>query len=211
MNASGTPAVVYLYQQKDDTNIQQSLERVQTMAQWKIDSAHSEVGFKVKHLVVSTVSGTFAKFDAVIETDKEDFNDAKLTFEADIDSISTKNDQRDGHLKSPDFFDAANHPKMAFVSKSVKKLSDFEMQVVGDLTIRGTTKEVTLDVIYNGTVAGFGGAKVAGFEVKGRINRSDYGLQWNALTEAGGVVVSNEVKIEILAEFNKVQSAAKAA
>ncbi len=181
------------------------------MAQWKIDSAHSEINFKVKHLVVSTVSGTFTKFDATIETNKEDFSDAKFAFEADVNSISTKNEQRDGHLKSPDFFDAASHPTMSFVSKSVKRLSDYEMQVIGDLTIRGTKKEVALDVIYNGTVAGFGGASVAGFEVKGKVNRFDFGLQWNALTEAGGVVVSNEVKIEILAEFNKVQSAAKAA
>lgn len=181
------------------------------MAQWKIDSAHSEINFKVKHLVVSTVTGTFTKFDATIETEKEDFSDARITFEADINSISTKNEQRDGHLKSVDFFDGANYPKMTFVSKSVKKVSDYEMQVTGDLSIRGTQKEVTLDVMYNGTVAGFGGAKVAGFEVKGKVNRFDFGLQWNALTEAGGVVVSNEVKIEILAEFNKVQSAAKAA
>ena len=181
------------------------------MAQWKIDSTHSEINFKVKHLVVSTVSGIFTKFDATIEAEREDFSDARFTFEADINSISTKNEQRDGHLKSADFFDGANYPKMTFVSKSVKKISDYEMQVIGDLSIRGTQKEVTLDVMYNGTVAGFGGAKVAGFEVKGKVNRFDYGLQWNALTEAGGVVVSNEVKIEILAEFNKVQSAAKAA
>ncbi len=181
------------------------------MAQWKIDPAHSEINFKVKHLVVSTVTGTFTKFDAMIEANKEDFSDAKFSFEADVNSVNTKNEQRDGHLKSADFFDAANFPKMTFVSKSVKSLSDYEMQVVGDLTIRGTTKEVTLNVVYNGTVAGFGGANVAGFEVKGKVNRFDFGLQWNALTEAGGVVVSNEVKIEILAEFNKVQSAAKAA
>ena len=181
------------------------------MAQWKIDPVHAEINFKVKHLVVSTVTGTFAKFDATIDANKKDFSDAEFAFEADINSISTKNEQRDGHLKSPDFFDAANYPKMTFVSKSVKKLSDFEMQVVGDLTIRGTTKEVTLNVIYNGTVAGFGGVKVAGFEVKGKINRFDVGLQWNALTEAGGVVVSNEVKIEMLGEFAKAQVEAKAA
>ncbi len=181
------------------------------MAQWKIDPAHSEINFKVKHLVVSTVTGTFTKFNAMIEAEQEDFSDAKFTFEADVDSISTKNDQRDGHLKSPDFFDAASYPKMTFVSKSVKQISDYEMQVVGDLTIRGTTKETRLDVVYNGTVSGFSGTKVAGFEVTGKINRFDFGLQWNTLTEAGGVVVGNEVKIEILAEFNKVQSAAKAA
>ena len=188
-----------------------TIERKHAMEQWKIDPVHSEINFRVKHLVVSTVTGTFAKFDASIEANKDDFSDAKFSFEADVNSISTKNEQRDGHLKSPDFFDAANHPKMTFVSKSVKKLSDFELQVVGDLSMRGVTKEIALKVIYNGTVAGLGGAKVAGFEVKGKVNRFDFGLQWNALTEAGGVMVSNEVRIEILAEFAKVRSAAKAA
>ena len=181
------------------------------MTTWKIDPAHSEINFKVKHLVVSTVTGHFSKFDASIETSQEDFSDAKINFEADINSIDTKNEQRDGHLKSADFFDSENHPKMTFVSKSIKKVSDHEMKVTGNLTLRGVTKEITLDVIYNGTVAGFGGTQVAGFEVRGKLNRFDFGLQWNALTEAGGVVVSNEVKIEILAEFNKVQEAVKAA
>lgn len=181
------------------------------MTTWKIDNAHSEINFKVKHLVVSTVTGHFNKFDASIETYKEDFSDAKINFEAEINSINTKNEQRDTHLKSADFFDAENHPKMKFISKSIKKLSDHELQVKGDLTIRGIKKEIILDVIYNGTVSGFGGIEVAGFEVRGKVNRFDFGLQWNALTEAGGVVVSNEVKIEILAEFNKVQQAVKAA
>jgi polyisoprenoid-binding protein YceI len=181
------------------------------MNTWKIDPTHSEINFKVKHLVVSTVTGHFSKFDASIETNKEDFSDAKISFEADINSINTKNEQRDAHLKSADFFDAEKNPKMSFVSKSVKKISDHEMKVSGNLTIRGVTKEVTLDVIYNGIVAGFGGTEVAGFEVHGKVNRFDFGLQWNAITEAGGVVVSNEVKIEILAEFNKVQEAVKAA
>jgi polyisoprenoid-binding protein YceI len=114
-------------------------------------------------------------------------------------------------LKSADFFNSEKHPKMTFVSKSIKKVSDHEMKVTGNLTLRGVTKEITLDVIYNGTVAGFGGVEVAGFEVRSKLNRFDFGLQWNALTEAGGVVVSNEVKIEILAEFNKAKEAVKAA
>jgi polyisoprenoid-binding protein YceI len=181
------------------------------MTTWKIDPAHSEINFKVKHLLVSTVTGHFGGFNALIESSKEDFSDAKIKFEADINSIDTKNEQRDNHLKSPDFFDAVNHPKMTFVSKSVKKISDHEMQVTGDLEIRGITKEISLDVIFNGVVSGFGGIEVAGFEVRGKLNRFDYGLQWNALTEAGGVIVSNEVKIEILAEFNKVNDAVKAA
>jgi len=181
------------------------------MTMWKIDPAHSEINFKVKHLVVSTVTGHFNQFDASVETDTEDFSDAKITFEADVNSISTKNEQRDTHLKSADFFDAQNHPKITFISKSIKKISDHELQVKGDITIRGIKKEISLDVIFNGVVAGFGGSQVAGFEVRGKLNRFDYGLQWNALTEAGGVVVSNEVRIEILAEFNKVQEAVKAA
>lgn len=181
------------------------------MTLWKIDPAHSEVTFKVKHMVVSTVSGHFGQFDATIESAKDDFSDAKISFEADIASINTKNEQRDGHLKSPDFFDAASHPKMSFTGTSVKKVSDYELQVTGLLTMRGVTKEINLDVVYNGTVAGFGGAQVAGFEIRTKLNRFDFDLQWNALTEAGGIVVSNEVRIEILAEFNKVQQQAKAA
>lgn len=181
------------------------------MALWKIDGAHSEINFKVKHMVVSTVTGHFGTFDASIESEQEDFSDAKIAFEANVASINTKNEQRDGHLKSPDFFDAEQFPKLSFVSTSVKKLSDHELQVTGNLTMRGVTKAVTLDVIYNGTVAGFSGARIAGFEIRTRLNRFDFGLQWNALTEAGGVVVSNEVRIEILAEFNKVQEAVKAA
>ncbi|HZW38214.1 MAG TPA: YceI family protein [Ignavibacteriaceae bacterium] len=181
------------------------------MATWKIDAAHSEVNFKIKHLVVSTVTGHFEKFEAEIESDKDDFSDAQVRFEAEIKSINTKNEQRDQHLKSADFFDSENYPKMTFESKSVSSKSDYELEVVGDLTLRGVTKEVKLDVIFNGVVNGFGGINVAGFEIRTKLNRFDYGLKWNAITEAGGVVVSNEVKIEILAEFNKVESEVKAA
>jgi len=181
------------------------------MTKWKIDPAHSEINFRVKHLVVSTVRGHFDNFNATIETSKEDFSDAKIRFEADIKSINTNNEQRDTHLKSADFFDAENHPKMSFESTSVKKISESNMQVKGNFTLRGVTKEITLDVNFNGIVSGFGDVKVAGFEINAKLNRFDYGLQWNTLTEAGGVVVSNEVKIEILAEFNEVNEAVKAA
>lgn len=181
------------------------------MAIWKIDPVHSEVTFKVKHLVISTVTGRFDRFDATVESSKEDFSDANVRFEADVNSINTKNEQRDGHLKSPDFFDAASFPAMSFVSKGVKKLSEHELEVTGDLTMRGVTKPVTLDVIYNGSMAGFDGNPVAGFEIRTKLNRFDFGLQWNAVTEAGGVVVSNQVTIEILAEFVKANAEAKAA
>ncbi len=181
------------------------------MAKWQIDPAHSEIKFKVKHLVVSTVTGHFRNFTATIESEKDDFSDARVWFEADVNSLTTNNDQRDAHLKSPDFFDAANYPKMTFRSNNVTRTSDDEYEVTGDLTIRGKTRPVTLNVNYNGTVSGFGGTKVAGFEITGKINRFDYGLMWNAMTEAGGVVVSSDVKLDIAAEFNQVQVAAKAA
>lgn len=173
------------------------------MALWKVDQAHSEIKFKVKHLVVSTVTGQFTSFSGTVESDKADFSDAKISFEADVNSISTNNEQRDGHLKSPDFFDAANHPKLTFVSKSITKKSDDEYIVVGNMTIRGISKEISLNVTYNGTTKGFGSVDVAGFEITGKLNRFDFGLQWNALTEAGGIVVSDEVKIEIAAELQK--------
>ncbi len=181
------------------------------MKTWKIDQAHSEINFKVKHLVVSTVRGSFNDFEATIEAGNEDFSDAKIKFEADTNSINTRNSDRDTHLKSPEFFDANKYDKISFVSNSVKKVSEHEFKVNGNLTIRDITKEITLDVIYNGVVEGMGGNEVAGFEISAKINRFDYGLKWNALTEAGGVVVGNEVKIEILAEFIKAKSAAKAA
>lgn len=174
------------------------------MATWKMDTAHSEVKFKVKHLVISTVTGSFNKFSGTVESSKEDLSDAKINFEAEVSSIDTKNEQRDGHLKSPDFFDAANHPTLTFKSKALTKNSGNEYKLVGDLTLRGTTKEVTFPVVYNGTVKGFGGSfDVAAFEINGKINRQDFGLKWNALTETGGIVVSDDVKLEVLAEFIK--------
>lgn len=173
------------------------------MAIWKIDKSHSEIKFKVKHLVISTVTGQFKEFDATVESEKSDFSDAKISFWADVNSIDTRNEQRDSHLKSADFFDAENHPKITFESKSINKNSDNEYEVFGDLTIRGVTKEVKLYVTYNGTVKGFGGGEVAGFEINGMLNRFDFGLKWNALTEAGGIVVGDEVKIEISCELTK--------
>ena len=181
------------------------------MAVWKIDPVHSGIKFKVRHLVVSSVVGQFNNFDATVEADKPDFSDARIKFEAEVNSISTKNEQRDDHLKSADFFDAANHQKITFVSRSVVKKSDDEYEIAGDLAIRGVTKPIKLTATYNGTVKGFGGTEVSGFEIRGKVNRFDYGLQWNGLTEAGGVVVGDEVKLEIDAELNRAQDAKQAA
>lgn len=170
------------------------------MAQWTIDPAHSEIKFKAKHLVISTVTGQFKRFSGTVDAQKPDFSDARIRFEADIDSISTNNEQRDGHLKSPDFFDAAGFPTLSFESTSITRKSDEVYVVSGDMTIRGTKRKIALDVRYNGTVEGFDG-EVAGFEITGRLNRQDFGLRWNALTETGGVVVSDEVRLDISVEL----------
>ncbi|WP_069130101.1 YceI family protein [Rhodohalobacter halophilus] len=174
-----------------------------TLTKWTIDPSHSEITFKVKHLVISTVTGKFKEFDAAIESDNDDFENAEISFEAAIDSIETGNEDRDNHLKSDDFFNAADHPKMTFKSTSFKKVGDGEYKLIGDLTIRGNSKQIELDVEYGGTVVDPYGQTKAGFEVSGKINRKEFGLTWSAVTEAGSVVVSDEVKLNLNVQFTK--------
>ncbi|NLN24251.1 MAG: YceI family protein [Bacteroidetes bacterium] len=165
---------------------------------WIVDQSHSDVTFKVRHMMISTVSGIITDFDASIETESEDFKNASFEFSAKIDSINTKNKDRDQHLKSADFFDAENHPEITFKSKSY----DGE-KMVGDMTIRGVTKELVLDVSFNGVaVDGYGQTK-AGFEFTGELNRKDFNLNWNAVTEAGSIVVSDKVRLNIDMQFIK--------
>lgn len=174
---------------------------------WNIDPMHSEIQFKVKHLVISTVTGSFQEFSGKLEATKDDLTDAKISFEANIDSISTGNGQRDGHLKSDDFFSAEKFPKLTFESTSFTKKSSDEYELKGNLTIKGTTKPVTLEVEYGGTANDMYGNTKAGFELKGKINRKDFGLTWNGVTEAGGVVVSDEVKLHLNVQVAKVVEA----
>lgn len=162
---------------------------------WAIDPTHSEVHFKVKHLMVSTVTGSFNSYEGQVETQGDSFDNAHVSFSADIDSISTGVDQRDGHLKSADFFDAANYPKLTFTSTSFKKTGDDTYDITGDLTIRGTTKSITLKAEYGGQMVDFYGNTKAGFELSGTIKRKEFGLSWDAVTEAGGIVVSDDVKL----------------
>lgn len=173
----------------------------QTLTKWTIDKSHSEITFKVKHLVISTVTGKFKDFDASIETDNEDFENADISFEALIDSIDTGNEDRDNHLKSDDFFNAADHPKLTFTSTSFKKVDIGQYKLSGDLTIRGNTKTVELDVDYGGTVRDPYGNTKAGFEINGKLNRKEFGLTWSAVTEAGSIVVSDEVKLNLNVQF----------
>jgi polyisoprenoid-binding protein YceI len=178
--------------------------------QWILEPTHSEVQFKVKHLMISTVTGHFQKINATVETEGNDFTTAKAHFTADVDSISTNNEQRDGHLKSGDFFDAASHPQIVFDSTHLEKVSETNYKLSGNLTMRGVTKPVSLDVEYGGTITDPWGNTRAGFSLEGKINRKDFGVQWNMATEAGGLVVGEEVKLHINVEFVKAQVAATA-
>lgn len=173
------------------------------MSTYKIDPDHSDIRFKVKHMMISTVSGIFKKFTATLDSDKEDFSDAKITFVAEVDSIDTKNADRDAHLKSDDFFNAEQFPELKFVSTSIEKAGDNKYSLKGDFTIRDITNPITLAVEYNGTETDPYGQVKSGFEIKGKISRKEYGLKWNAITEAGGVVVSDEVKLDIEVQMVK--------
>lgn len=173
------------------------------MATYKIDPLHSEIKFRVKHLMISNVTGEFKTFDATVTAEAADFSDASISFEADINSISTNNEQRDGHLKSDDFFNAEQFPKMTFVSTSVEKTGDDELLVHGNLSIRDVTKPVTLKAEIGGTMVDFYGQTKVGFDVSGTIQRKDFNLSWDAVTEAGGVVVSNDVKLLLAVQFTK--------
>lgn len=174
------------------------------MATYVIDAAHSEIQFKVKHLMISTVTGHFSQFDARMETEGESFLNAKISFEADVNSIQTGNEQRDGHLKSADFFDAVNHPQISFVSTSFVSNGDNRYILEGILTIRGNTKPLKLDVEYLGKMTDFYGNEKHGFELNSKINRKEFGLEWSAITEAGGIVVSDEVRLHMNVQMQKV-------
>lgn len=163
--------------------------------QWKSDPAHSEVQFKVKHLMITTVTGYFKNFALEVETENDDFTTAsKIEFTADINSINTNNTDRDTHLKSADFFDAGQHSQLRFTGRKYEKDGN-DYKLNGDLTIKGTTKPVTLSVEFGGIVVDPYGQTKAGFTVDGKISRKEFGLVWNAVTEAGQVVVGDDIKV----------------
>ena len=168
---------------------------------WKIDPMHSEVQFKVKHLVISTVSGYFKQFEGEIQTEKEDFSDAKSQFTAQVNSISTNNEDRDNHLKSDDFFGADQFPTLTFRSGNFKKLDATSYEIIGEITIKGVTRIINLHAEFGGIMTDPYGQTKVGFEITGKINRQDFGLRWNAITETGGIVVSDEVKLSANLQF----------
>lgn len=173
----------------------------QTAKTWNVDKMHSSVKFSVSHLVISEVDGSFKIFDGSIVAGKEDFSDAKINFTVDVNSINTDNTSRDGHLKGDDFFNAEKYPAMTFTSTSFKKKSGNMYELTGNMTVRDITKKVTFAVKYGGTTKDPYGNVKAGFKATGSINRLEYGLKWNTLTEAGGAVVGADVDLTINLEM----------
>lgn len=176
---------------------------MENVTKWVLDPTHSEITFKVKHLMISNVKGEFRNFNATIQSVGNDFRKATVVAGIQTDSIFTNNEDRDNHLKSPDFFDAKNHKELTFEGTSLNKLDDENYQLKGMLTIKGVSKEVALDVEFGGVNKDPWGNEKAGFSLSGKINRKDWGLNWNAALEAGGVLVSDDVKINGEVQFVK--------
>lgn len=169
---------------------------------WIIDPTHSEVHFKVKHLVISTVTGSFKSFEGSMESEAADFQNASIEFSLDVNSIDTNQEQRDAHLKSADFFDAEQFPKISFKSTSFSKSGD-DYALEGNLTIKNVSKPVKLEVEYGGTATDFYGNDKAGFELSGKISRKEFGLTWDGVTEAGAIVVGDDIKLIINVQLSK--------
>lgn len=170
---------------------------------WALDPTHSELQFKVKHLMISNVTGSFTRFNSTVETENDNFITARIQFTADIDSINTNNEQRDAHLKNGDFFDADNHPQLTFTSEKLEKIDDEEFKLHGTLTMRGVSKKVTLNVEYGGITKDPWGNTRAGFTVTGKINRTDFGISFGAVSETGGLLLGDEVKVSASVQFVK--------
>jgi len=172
---------------------------------WSIDQAHSEIAFKVRHLMIAHVKGTFKVFDASIYTTAKDFTTATIDLWIDPSSITTGDEKRDEHLKGADFFDVKNHKQITFTSSTIGKVeANGNHELWGELTMKGITKNLKLDVQFGGIANDPWGNEKAGFTVAGKINRSDYGLAWNTATETGGVMISNEILISCEVELTNV-------
>lgn len=164
---------------------------------WQIDSSHSRIGFSVKHMMIATVRGEFKNYSGILDLDAQDITRSRISGEIDVTSIDTREGQRDDHLRSGDFFDVGNHPTIRFQSTRIEHVEGDQYRVVGDLSIRGITKEVVLDAEYAGIHKDPWGGTRTGFTVTGGINRKDFGMQFNAALETGGVLVGEKVKLEL--------------
>ena len=169
--------------------------RTQEKTKWAIDPSHSKIGFKVKHLMISNVLGNFREFEGHVTTDGDDFSTAAISISLNSASIDTEMTDRDTHLKSADFFDAGNYPKITFNGSGLKDLGNDIYELTGSLVIKGVKKPVVLSVEYGGLMTDPWGNVKAGFSITGKMNRKEWGLNWNAVLEAGGVLVGEELKI----------------
>ncbi|WP_066056147.1 YceI family protein [Robertmurraya korlensis] len=176
-----------------------------TKAKWAVDTAHSNVDFSIKHMMIAKTNGAFHAFDAEIEADPTDLTTANIVFNVDVASIDTRNEDRDNHLRSADFFDVENYPTMTFKSTSIERKDEDEYNVTGDFTLHGVTKSETFVVTYEGQGKDPWGNEKVGFSAEGTVNRSDYGLTWNAALETGGVLVGDKVKFAISLEASKAE------
>ena len=173
------------------------------ITKWSLDPTHSEIHFKVRHLMVSWVTGSFKQFNATVETEGDDITTAKVHFTAEIHSISTNNEQRDAHLRTGDFFDAENHPQLTFESNKLEKISDEHYKLYGTLTMRGVSKPVVLNAEYGGKAQDPWGNTRIGVSVSGKINRKDFGVNFSMVSETGGILLGEEVTINANTEFVK--------
>ena len=179
-----------------------------TTSTWIVDPAHAELAFAVRHLMIATVRGRFGAVTGTVTVDETNPHAAKIDVTVEVGSIDTRQEMRDNHLRSPDFFDAANHPTMHFVSKRIEGDPTAKFRAIGDLTIRGTTKEVVLDVVAEGRGKDPWGNDRAGFSATSKISRESFGLLWNQALEAGGVAVGDEVKLTL--DFELIRQKAEA-
>ncbi len=170
---------------------------------WNLDKAHSSIGFSIKHMVISEVTGNFKDYDINFNSTKSDFTDASVVASIKVASINTDNEKRDGHLKTDDFFNAEKFPLITFKSTSFEKVGDNKYKITGDLTIRDVTKKVTFDATYNGSIKAPWGAQIYSWKVTVSVNRFDYGLKWNKAIEAGGLIAGDTVNITLNLELNK--------
>jgi len=169
-----------------------------SIKKWVLDPDHTQIQFKVKHMMISTVTGSFNSYEASVETEEEDFMKAKVNFSADVSSLTTGSTDRDAHLKGPDFFDAAKYPVITFRATKYETVdNDGSYELYGDLTVKSVTRNIKMDVEFGGVVKDPWGNTKAGFTINGKINRKDFGLEWNVVTEAGGILVGEEVKIAL--------------
>jgi polyisoprenoid-binding protein YceI len=171
------------------------------MKKWTVDAAHSEVGFSVKHMMISKVKGSFGSYDATVEANEENLQGALIDFKIDVASINTNNADRDAHLRSADFFDADQFPQITFKASDIVKKGD-EYELTGDLTMKGITRPATFEVEYGGKGTNPWGVEVVAFSAEGKVNRKDFGLTWNQALETGGVLVGEDIKISLDLQAN---------